>query len=76
MKTVELIPAHFWQCDNCGCENFVRSIVAEFSDDEIAEMKLDHGIDVLAEGHFLTKPTEVECASCLERFVTVEFGEE
>ena len=29
---IELHPAFVWDCDDCGRENFVRSIVGEFDD--------------------------------------------
>ncbi len=48
--SVELIPAFCWDCPECGRENFARTIVKEFSADEMLEMRLQMGIDPLQTG--------------------------
>lgn len=59
--TVELIPAFVWDCPECGVEHFQRTIVCEFTPEELVEMRNEHGVDPLEEGLFLTAPTHVSC---------------
>jgi predicted nucleic acid-binding Zn ribbon protein len=63
MKTIELRPAHTWDCDDCGRENFCRGVVAEPSEDERREMEETTG-EAFVMGHWMTAPDEVTCAHC------------
>ena len=55
-KTVELHPAHVWDCPDCGGENFCRCVV--FEPDE-ADIKMGY-----LPGAWLTAPDWVTCAHC------------
>lgn len=60
---VELHPAHVWDCDECGRENFCRGIVAEMNEEEIQEMR-DLGMGEEVVGKWMTAPETVKCAYC------------
>ncbi len=68
---VELHPAWVWDCDGCGTENFERSVVGYMSEEELQEMKEDHGIEVWECGGFHTMPEVVTCKAC-GRFYSTE----
>jgi len=70
MNRIELHPAHAWDCDECGAENFVRCVVPEMSDEELAELRDDHGVQPWEAGHFMQVPDEVTCAKCGATFGT------
>lgn len=74
-QPVELVPAFSWACDNCGRDNFARTIVAELSEEEMAELRSEHGIQPWEAGEFLQKPNEVQCSNCQCRFSTVDYRE-
>lgn len=65
---IELEPAHRWQCPDCHEKNFVECVPCEFTDDEIVELKYEHGIDPLQGGEFLTAPKHVVCQRCFSKF--------
>lgn len=67
-KTVELNPAYVWDCDECGLENFERARRFEASEEDIAEMRDEHGVEDWDEGEFLVAPTAVMCRHCGETF--------
>lgn len=76
-----LLTAYVWDCDSCGAENFERSQVAEFVDDEDrAEVfrKLN-GLDEWAElpegwreFQLVTRPDTVTCGECGMKFDATE----
>lgn len=77
MKTkARLLSAYVWDCDNCGTENFVRSIVAEMCDEDREEMfRHFHDLDQWAElpanwrdFQMVTRPDEVTCCECEAKF--------
>lgn len=70
MKTASLSLAYVWDCDDCGRENFVRSIVAEFSPEEMQELRDEHGVQPWEEGAFVTCPDTVKCGFCGAEFET------
>jgi len=59
-----LHPAFVWDCDACGEENFVRAIRIEKTEEEMAEMRSDLGIEEDDDGEFLGMPSGVMCQSC------------
>jgi len=75
-ERVELVPAWLWTCDNCGRDNFERSVVAELSAEEMDELKQEHGVEEFHEGDFLSAPEQVCCKGCGEEFQTKEFRED
>lgn len=83
MESVELHPAHTWDCPECGRENFCRCVTAELTPEDREEaMRAMYDLDaweVLPEGvsgHFLTAPDDVTCAHCGETFACVAQGQE
>ena len=75
LQKVELIPAFLWDCPECGKENFERTVVAELSQEELIELKFEHGVEPNSEGNFLTSPTSVDCRHCGTSFNTVDYGQ-
>jgi hypothetical protein len=67
-----LLTAYVWDCDDCGAENFERSIIAELHDDEREEMyRHFHELDEWAElpehwreFQMVTRPDSVTCCEC------------
>lgn len=51
-------------------------IVVELSDEEIAELRDEHGVESWEKGDFLTSPRRVECGHCHVSFDTEEFKAE
>ena len=76
MKTAELRPAYAWTCDQCGRDNFCNGIVAELSEEESAELRDEHGIDMTETGDWMRMPETVECRYCGDVFSTRHFHEE
>lgn len=76
LQQVELIPAFSWTCDSCGAENFTRSVVAQFSPEEMEELRRDHNVQPWESGEFLQKPNIVKCSSCQTQFATTDYNEE
>jgi len=74
MKTVEVQLAFSFQCPECGRENFVRSVMHEFTPDEQKEMAEDLG-EKPQTGHWLTHPEHVLCGKCGSQFVAINPGE-
>ena len=78
MSHVELHQAWHWTCDECGRNNFARSVTADLSgltEDEIRNYALQLGIiDVheteIPEGSFVTVPNTVTCEHCGEQYQT------
>lgn len=75
MAFVELIPAHVWDCDKCGQENFTRCVVVEMTPDEMRKTREEYSVDPTFGGVFLTKPAEVTCSRCGEEYQTLIYGE-
>lgn len=76
LRGVELIPAFFWTCEACDQENFARAIVAEFSEEEMQELRSEHGVQPWETGDFMTQPDIVQCSGCERKFTTTEYGTE
>jgi hypothetical protein len=64
MARVELHPAYWFLCDNCGAEQFVRSPVAELTDDEREEMRDNYDVQSWESGVFHEIPQWVTCDNC------------
>lgn len=78
MKVVELHPAHVWDCDECGRENFCRGVVVELSEEDKEAMIVQEGgvPEDWATGNWLTAPELVRCVHCGIEFRTRDFNEE
>ena len=72
-QMVELRPAYAWDCPECDEENFARAIVPEFSEEELAELREEYGVEAWEEGDFLMMPKKVACTNCKMSFSTVHF---
>lgn len=76
MNQITLRPAYVWDCDECGREVFERGCIPELSEEEIAELRDEHGVEDFEDGHFIMMPVEVECPYCGATFLTQHFSEE
>ncbi|MCA9121934.1 MAG: hypothetical protein H6822_26650 [Planctomycetaceae bacterium] len=70
---VELRPAFSWDCPECGVENFCRGIVPEFSEEDAAELRDEHGINAWESGDFVMQPETVACAKCAVEFRSLHY---
>jgi len=77
LESVELLPAFYWICQECGKNQYQHAIHVEMSAEDMQEVLEDLGIDIaeqLGSGEFLKIPTIVECKDCSSRFkVTCPF---
>lgn len=53
LPITELHPATFWDCENCGTENFVRSLAVRMENEDRETV-----------GMWYTTPTRVTCRKC------------
>jgi len=67
-KMVEVHTAWVWDCDDCGRENYERAATLEASEDEIAELRDDYGVQSWETGDFVAWPDQVTCVHCGETF--------
>jgi len=72
-QVVELRPAFAWTCHECGNENYCTPVVPEFSQEDLAELRSEHGVQPWETGHFLVKPAAVKCHRCAAEFQTEDF---
>lgn len=80
MKTkIELHPAHVWDCDECGRENFCRSVAVELNPDDPADAEMiaiaeeeSQGMINSVHGFWQTAPDEVVCHHCGAEFETID----
>ena len=70
MAIASLSIAYVWDCDDCGRENFVRCIAADFGEDELQELRDEHGVEAWETGDFVTMPDKVTCKHCGAEFDT------
>ncbi len=75
MASVGLHPAFIWDCDDCGRENIARSILGQFDEDELEEMREEFGIQPWEAGQWYSQPETVRCAFCGSGF-EVESGDD
>jgi len=82
LRTVELVQAFLWTCDDCGRDNFERAVLldpesvegseaAEFTDSAVAEV--GEAADVLGiqvGGDWVMAPSHVRCTHCGAEFDT------
>jgi hypothetical protein len=73
---VELRPAYEWTCPECGKDQFERGIVVELSEEEMSEMRWDHGIDEESTGNWMEQPNRVMCKSCGLAFFTIHYNDD
>jgi hypothetical protein len=73
---VEMLPAFCWTCERCGLENFVRAVTADFSPEELNELRQEHGVNPWEAGEFVQKPNTVTCKGCSSKFPTIDYNAE
>lgn len=81
MREVELHLAFMWTCDDCGRDNFCRSVsipLSDMSPGDIEQACEFIGCEPgdLPDGNLQTRPTRVKCPHCAAEFDTTEPGEE
>jgi len=70
MKKIEMKPAYVWDCDECGIENFERTIVLSLEEltqddlDQIGEELLESMMNDTERGTFQSMPNHVTCRNC------------
>lgn len=67
-RTAQLTTAFVWDCDECGRENFVRSVHIDADEETLSELREEHGIEPWETGEWCTAPTKVRCQHCGEEF--------
>lgn len=80
MTSVRLMQAYYWQCEDCGQDNYDRGVLAEFGPGEKEQAFREfHDLgpeEPLPENwdqfQLVTIPDEVECGSCHRRWTTVD----
>lgn len=79
LQKIELHPAHTWDCDNCGRENFCRGVPHEMNPDDPQDAELiaiakeaneESGMPIT--GFWITAPEEVTCIHCGTTYETEE----
>lgn len=69
----ELQTAYLWTCDNCGRDNFIRSIKCDeqvLDEQERQELRDEHGIQPFDIGEWVMQPDEVTCEFCKSTYET------
>ena len=66
----------FFSCEECGRDNFLCGIVPELSEEDIAELKYEHGIEDYAVGDFMMMPEFVTCEYCKTSFETEHYHQD
>jgi rubredoxin len=68
-EKVEILPACYWICPECGRDNFEYVVTAEFSIEERDMLDEVHEICFeLDGGDYVIQPTDVTCQHCGEEF--------
>ena len=70
MDSVELHPAFIWDCNECGRENLTRTVLGDFDQETLHDMREQHGITEYESGDWYTAPTTVRCRYCGGTFST------
>jgi predicted RNA-binding Zn-ribbon protein involved in translation (DUF1610 family) len=74
-KPVEVRLAFAFTCPDCGAENFVKSVLHEFTAQEQEELADDLG-EKPQTGSWITHPEEVACSSCGAKLHAFNPGEQ
>jgi hypothetical protein len=79
-----LSPAYVWDCDNCGRENWQRSITNVLDPDDPDDAEMIRGMTGREDGEEIdpdevysiqTSPTNVTCKWCGSEYETVALGQ-
>jgi hypothetical protein len=66
LPEIEIHPAHVWDCDACGSENFERGIVVEPSEEDVQAIAEEVG--EYQKGFWMMCPDPVTCRNCGAKF--------
>lgn len=71
---VELHPAHVWDCDECGRQNFCRAVVLELNEQDREALITRYGGDEedWQTGDIVCAPDDVTCQHCGATFAVDE----
>lgn len=72
---VTMRPAYAWDCEECGRENFERGLLRDLSEDDLCELREEHGIQPWEAGDFVVMPESVKCPHCGAVFQTIHCKE-
>jgi transcription elongation factor Elf1 len=82
LRKLEVFPAWVFTCNDCGKDTFVRSVVAEMSQEEReeqlrVEMKLElwEPIPEGTFGEWTTYPTTLKCDHCKAEFESEHYSD-
>ena len=75
MKTVELVQAFAWTCEECGTDHFARAVTVP---PEAIEEMLSPGevFPTDGDGEYVMAPERVTCPDCGTEYETTEPGQE
>lgn len=71
MTHPELRLAYEWTCDACGRDQFLRAVhldTSQLSEEELRELRDDHGVEPWEPGRWLMRPDRVQCRFCGTEF--------
>jgi hypothetical protein len=76
-EPIELHPAYSADCPTCGREFFIRCVGYEASEEDMAELRDEFGIQPFETGAWYRRPNTVTCSHCAAEFtVTCEPGDQ
>jgi len=67
VQSIELRNAFAFDCEDCGRENFVRSVVCEMSQEDREQLDMQNGFE-FTNGQWVTAPEFVQCSFCKSEF--------
>lgn len=67
---VELHHGFFWDCNKCGKESFIRSLVPDLAPEEIEYIKIMHNIEDEEIPASFIVPDTVTCRECKATYFT------
>ena len=73
-RKAELHLAYQWDCDECGVENFCRSVRVELSEEDEKQVRDEWGVQPWELGDYRTRPTKVVCRACETVFDCYDTG--
>lgn len=86
LKIIELAPAYVWDCDECGRENFQRSVTTRLNPDDPDDADVIRDLEGLGPDEEIDRdpnirrtvqhrPSRVTCRHCGAEFGAVDSGE-
>jgi len=75
MEPIEIRPAYVFTCNECGRDAFLNGIIAEFSPEEMQELRDEQGVEAGEIGTWMTIPDVVACKHCGAEYETRHYSE-